>query len=200
MPRSAASPWNSGEQRGRSFPHRRLRGLLPARHAGRLCARARRDLRRALDRSAARGGDAQSLRRHRRFRASRHPLLHPRRRDHGRRRHGRAARQSRKNFRRLDPRRAGAGQHPRLDVLRLHLRIVGRRYRLDRLGDDPADDQERLSAALRRQRDSCGLAAAAADPTVAQRRHLFARRRRLHLDRRPFSRRRDTRASCSGSR
>ena len=30
--------------------------------------------------------------------------------------------------------------------------LVGRRHRLDRLGDDPADDQERLSAALRGQR------------------------------------------------
>ena len=45
-----------------------------------------------------------------------------------------------------------------------------------------------------------GLAAAAADPALAQRGDLFARGRRLDLDRRPVPRRRRSPASCSACR
>ena len=146
-------------------------------------------LRRSVDRSSARSGDAQNVRRHGRFRAARDPVLHPGRRHHGRRRHGRTSRQPCQDLRRLHARRPGAGEHPRLDLLRLHLRLVGRRHRGDRLGDDPADDQERLSAAVRGQRDDCRLAAAAADSALAQRGDLFARRRRHDLGRASVHRR-----------
>ena len=59
--------------------------------------------------------------------------------------------------------------------------LVGRRHRGDRLGDDPADDQERLSAPVRGQRDDRRFAAAAADSALAQRGDLFARGRRHDL-------------------
>ncbi len=150
-------------------------------HAGRLRAGDRLDPGRPVGRHPARGRDAEGLRRHERLLAAGHPVLHPGRRHHGRRRHGRTARQSRQGVRRLHPRRHGAGQHPGLDHVRLHLGLVGRRYRRGRLGDDPADDQERLSAPVRRQRDDLGLAAAAAGAALAQHDHLFDRRRRHHL-------------------
>ncbi len=56
-------------------------------------------------------------------------------------------------------------------------RFVRCRHRGDRLGDDPADDQGRLSAPVRGERHHRGLAAAAAHPAVAQCGDLFARRR-----------------------
>ena len=49
--------------------------------------------------------------------------------------------------------------------------------------------KERLSAAVRGQRDDRGLAAAAADPAIAQRGDLFARRRRHDLGRASVHRR-----------
>ena len=91
--------------------------------------------------------------------------------------------------RRLHPRRAGAGQHPRQHALRLHLRLVGRRHGVDRLGDDPADGEGRLSARVRHQRHDLRLGAGADDPAVAQRRDLFARRRRHDLGRASVPRR-----------
>ena len=164
---------------------------VPARHAGRLRARPRRDPRRALDRPAARSRHAQDLRRHGRLSRcwrSRSSSWPARIMAEG----GMAERhrQPRQGVRRLHPRRPGAGQHPRLDHVRLHLGLVGRRHRLDRLGDDPADDQGRLSAPVRRQRHDLGLAAAAADPALAQRGDLFARRRRHDLGRAPVHGRR----------
>ena len=58
--RSAASRSNSGDRlRWTSSSSSAASRLLPARHAGRLCARPRRDLRGAVDRPAARSGDAQ---------------------------------------------------------------------------------------------------------------------------------------------
>ncbi len=120
-------------------------------------------------------------------------VLHPGRRHHGRRRHGRAAGQSCQDFRRLHPRRAGAGQYPRLHLLRRHFRLLGRRHGVDRLGDDPADGQERLSALVRGQRNDLGLAAAASDPALAQRGDLFARRRRHRVGRPSVHRRRHSR-------
>ena len=140
------------------------------------------------------------VRRHERLLAAGDPVLHPGRRDHGGRRHGRAPRQPRQGVRRLHPRRHGAGQHRRLDHVRLHLRLVGRRHRGGRLGDDPADDQERLSAPVRRQRHHLGLAAAAAAAALAQHDHLFARRRRHDLGRAPVHGAASSRRCCSGSR
>ena len=118
------------------------------------------------------------------------------RRDHGGRRHGRAAGQPRQGLRRLHPRRHGARQHPRLDHVRLHLGLVGRRHRRGRLGDDPADDQERLSAPVRRQRHDFRLAAAAAAAALAQHDHLFDRRRRHRLGRAPVHGRRHSGAAA----
>jgi len=46
----------------------------------------------------------------------------------------------------------------------LHLGLLGRRYRVDRLGDDPADDQAGLPARLRHQRDHLRLGAGPDDP------------------------------------
>ena len=54
-------------------------------------------------------------------------------------------------------------------LLRRHLRLVGRRHRVDRLGDDPADGQAGYPQRLRHQRDDLRLGAGAADPAVAQR-------------------------------
>ena len=133
----------------------------------------------------------QDIRRHGRLSAAGDPVLHPGRRHHGRGRHGGAHHQPRQGVRRLHARRAGAGQHPGLDHVRRHLGLVGGRHRLDRLGDDPADDQERLSAAVRGQRHDLGLAAAAADPAVPQRGDLFARRRRHGVGGAPVHGRRD---------
>ena len=169
---------------------RRLHGAVPPRHAGRLRAGPLRDHRGAVDRPAARSHHDQDVRRHGRLPAARHPVLHPGRRHHGRGRHGRAHHQPRQGVRRLHPRRAGAGQHPGLDHVRRHLGLVRRRHRLDRLGDDPADDQGGLSAPVRRQRHHLGLAAAAADPALAQRGDLFAGRRRDRVGRPPVHGRR----------
>ena len=163
----------------------------------------------AVDRPAARSRDAQGLRRHERLLAAGDSVLHPRRRHHGGRRHGRAAGQSRQGVRRLHPRRHGAGQYRGLDDVRLHLGLLGRRYGGGRLGHDPADDQERLSALVRRQRHDLGIAAAAAAAALAQHDHLFARRRRHDLGRaavhgrhRPGAAARAVadRAACSSSR
>jgi hypothetical protein len=54
------------------------------------------------------------------------------------------------------------GEHSRLDHVRVHFRLFGRGHRGGRLGDDPADDQERLSAPVRGERDDLRLAPAAA--------------------------------------
>ena len=64
-----------------------------------------------------------------------------------------------------------------------HLRLVGRRHGGGRIGDDPADDQERLPAAVRGERHHLGLAAAAARSALAQHDHLFDRGGRHDLDR-----------------
>jgi len=50
----------------------------------------------------------------------------------------------------------------------LHFRLLRRRHRCSRLGHDPADDQERLSAAVRCECDDFRLVAAAARTTLAQ--------------------------------
>ena len=75
-------------------------------------------------------------------------------------------------------------------LLRLHLGLVGRRHRLDRLGDDPADGEAGLPARLRHQRHHLRLGAGAADSALAQRGDLLARRRRHDLGRAPVPRRR----------
>ena len=89
-----------GVGHGRPHPARLVCRPLRDRHAGRLCAGIRRDPRRALGGHPARGGDAQDLRRHRRLRAARDPVLRARRRDHGRGRDGDAPDQPRQGVRR----------------------------------------------------------------------------------------------------
>ena len=49
-------------------------------------------------------------------------------------------------------RRTVGGEHPRHHFPERHLRLCGRRHLGDRLGDDPADGEERLSPRLRHQR------------------------------------------------
>ncbi len=166
---------------GRRHSGRHLHHRLPPGDAGRLCARARGRAHRAVGGHPARGRHAQGLRRHERVLAARDPVLRARRRDHGGGRHGRAAGQSRQGVRRLHPRRHGAGQHRGLDAVRLHLGVFRGRHRGGRLGHDPADDQERLSAAVCRQRHDLRLAAAATAATLSQHDHLFARCRRHDL-------------------
>ena len=63
--------------------------------------------------------------------------------------------------------RTGAGEHPCEHALRLHLRLVGRRHRVDRLGDDSADGEARVSEGLRDQRHHLRLGPGADDPAVA---------------------------------
>ena len=45
------------------------------------------------------------------------------------------------------------GEHSRHDIPERNLRLLGRRYLGDRLGDDSANGKSRLSARLRHQRD-----------------------------------------------
>ena len=115
------------------------------------------------------------------------PVLRARRRHHGGRRHGAAARRLRRRAGRLHPRarRAVGRQRARDHVPERHLRLFGRRHLGDRLGDDPADGEGRLSARVRDQRDHHRLGAGAAGAAEPQRRHLFARDRRHHLDHQP---------------
>ena len=141
----------------------------------------RRDPRRALDRRPARGGDDPGLERRQQLLAAGDPVLRPRRRDHGRGRHGGAPGQPGAHLRRRGARRPGARQRHRLDLLQRRLRIVGRRHGVDRLGADPADGQAGLPEGLRHQRDDLRLGPGGADPAVAQRGALFARRRRHDL-------------------
>jgi hypothetical protein len=101
-------------------------------------------------------------------------------------------------LRRLHPRRPVAGEHPGLDLLRRHLRFVGGRHRLDRLGDDPADGKQGLSARLRRRRDGQRFGAGDPDPAQPQRGDLFARRRRHGVDRAACSWPAWSPACCSG--
>ena len=102
----------------------------------------------------------------------------------------------RQSVRWLHSRRHGTGQHRGLDDVRLHLGLVGRRHRRGRRGDDPADDQERLSAAVRGQCHDLRLAAAPAAAAVAQHGDLLARRRRHYFGRTPFHGRRDPGAAA----
>ena len=97
-------------------------------------------------------------------------------------------------------RRAVGGQHPRHDVYERHLRLGGRRHLGDRLGDDPADGEIRLSAGVRDQCDDHRLGAGAARAAEPQRRDLFAGDRRHDLDRQPVHGRRRCRACCSAPR
>ena len=111
--------------------------------------------RRVLDRHPARSGDAEDLRRRQQGRDADHPVLRARRRHHGGGRHGAPPGRLRRRAGRLHPRarrplgRQRAGDH----VPERHLRLGGRRHLGDRLGDDPADGEGRLSARVRHQRD-----------------------------------------------
>ena len=112
------------------------------------------------------------------------PVLRAGRRDHGRGRHGAAAGGFRRRHRRLHPysRRPVAGQYSRDHDHERHLRLVGGRHLRDRLGDDPADGREGLSARVCHQRHHQRLAAGHRRAAQPQRGDLLAgdRRRRLH--------------------
>ena len=169
-----------------------------ARRAGGVCARAVRSRRGDVGRHPARSRHAQDLGRHRRLRAAGDSVLRAGGRHHGRRRHGDAPGQPRESVCRVHSRWPGAGQHPRQHALRLHLGVVGRRHGVDRLGDDSADGQGGLPARVRHQRHDLRIGAGAADPAVAQRRHLLAGSGRDDLSRASVSCRHLSRAACSG--
>ena len=63
-------------------------------------------------------------------------------------------------------RRIVRGKHPRHDIPERNFRLLGRRYLGDRLGDDPADGESRLSARVRDQCDHQRLGAG--DPGAAE--------------------------------
>ena len=76
-----------------------------------------------------------------------------------------------------DSRRYGAGQHRRLDDVRLHLGLLRCRYRRGWRRHDPANDQDGLSAPVRGQCHDFRFASAVAGAAVAQHDHLFDRGR-----------------------
>ena len=82
------------------------------------------------------------------------------------------------------------------DVSQRHLRLGGGRHLRDRLGDDPADGEERISARVRDQRDDHRLGAGTAGAAEPQRGDLFARHRRHHLDHQPVHGRRRARPAA----
>ena len=131
----------------------------------------------------------------RRLLAARDPVLHPRRRDHGRGRHGGAAGQPGQGLRRRHPRRPGARQHPRLDIFGC-------------ISGSSVADTASIGSVMIPQMIKHGyprvfainvtisrLGAAAADPAVAQRGDLFACGRRHDLGRAPVHRRRHSGAA-----
>ena len=136
--------------------------------------------------------DAEDLRRREQGRDADHPVLRAGRRHHGRGRHGAAPGRLRRRAGRLHARarrplgRQRAGDH----VSQRHFRLVGRRHLGDRLGDDPADGEGRLSARVRHQRDDHRLGAGAAGAAEPQRGDLFAGDRRHDLDHQPVHGRR----------
>ena len=173
------------------------------RRADRLCAR----------RSAALAGAfwigipleavmLQDLERGQQGRDADDPVLRARRRDHGGRRHGAPPGGLRQCAGRVHarPRRAVGGQRARDDVSERHFRLGGGRHLGDRVGDDPADGEDRLSARLRHQRDDQRLGAGTAGAAEPQRGDLFARHRRHDLDHQPVHGRRRARACCSAPR
>ena len=80
-----------------------------------------------------------------------------------------------------------------------HLRLGGRGHLGDRLGDDPADGEERLSPRVRHQRDDHRLRAGAPGAAEPQCGDLFARDRRHHLRHQHSSWPAWCRACCSAS-
>ena len=160
------------------------------RHAGGLCAGPGRAGRRVVDRPAAGRRDDPDRQRREQVLAAGHPLLRAGRRHHGRGRHGAPPGRLCRRAGGLRARRPVAGQHPGLDLLWRDLRLLGGRHRLDRLGADPRDGEERLSAPLLHRRHRQRLGAGDPDPAQPQRGHLLDGRRRLGLGGRAVHRRR----------
>ncbi len=102
-----------------------------------------------VDRHSARSGDAANLQRGQQGRDADHPLLRAGRRHHGGRRHGAAHGRLRRRAGRLHPRarRPFGRQCAGDDAAERNIRLVGRRRLGDRLGDDSANGEERISRA-----------------------------------------------------
>ena len=83
----------------------------------------------------------------------------------------------------VHPRRARAREHPREHAVRLHFGLVGGRHCVDRLSDDSADGEARVSEGVRHQRHHLRLGPGADDPAIAQRGDLLACRGRHDLGR-----------------
>ena len=81
-----------------------------------------------------------------------------------------------------------------------HFRLGGRRHIRDRISDDPANGEERISARVRDQRDDHRLGAGPAGAAEPQRGDLLARDRRHHLDHSACSWRASCPACCSAFR
>ena len=160
---------------------------LRPRRADRLCAGSGGTRRRLVDRHPARGGDAAGVERGQQIRDADDPVLCAGRRDHGRGRHGAPPCRLRQCAGRhgAAARRAVRGQRPRHDVSERHLGFGGRRHLGDRVGHDPADGEDRLSARLRHQCDDQRLGAGTAGAAEPQRGDLLARHRRHDLDHQP---------------
>ena len=82
-------------------------------------------------------------------------------------------------------RRVVCGQRPGDDLPQRHFGVCGGRHLGDRLGDDPADGEDRLSAGLRDQCDDQRLGPGAARAAEPQCSDLFAGHRRHDLDHQP---------------
>src|SRR5215831_2119497 len=169
--------------------------LLCSRRADRLRARARRTRRRLLDRYSARGGNAPGVERRQQIRDADDPVLCAGRCNHGRRRHGPPAGGVRQCAGRTgaDPWRAVGRQRPRHDILERNFRLGCGRHFGDRVGYDPADGKDRLSARLRHECHDQRVRSGAACPTEPQCRHLFARHRRRDFNHQPVHGRGDAR-------
>src|SRR6187397_2231797 len=79
----------------------------------------------------------------------------------------------------------GAREYSCVHNVRLHLRLIGCRHGRGGLGDDPADDQERLSAPVCRECHNFRIASAAARSAIPQHDHLLDRGGRDDIGRAP---------------
>ena len=151
-----------------------------------------------VDRHSAGSGDAENLRRREQGGDADDSVLRAGRRHHGRRRHGAAAGGFANVIVGVVRVRGGLSAVNILATtfLQRHLRLVGRRHLGDRLGDDPADGEGRLSARLRHQRHHQRLGAGDPGAAEPQRGDLFAGDRRHHFDHQPVHGRRGAGAAA----